>query len=76
MCQPGRPRPKGASQLAPTSSSPASERFHSAKSVADSFSYLSVATRAPVRRPDRSSRDSRPYAGKLEIRKYTPPSAS
>ncbi len=38
MCQPGRPRPNGASQAAPTRSSPGRARFHSAKSVANSFS--------------------------------------
>ncbi len=67
MCQPGRPRPKGASHCAHSGSSLFT--FHSTKSRAFSFSYLSVSTRAPALIPATSSRDSRPYSGKLEMRK-------
>src|SRR6266851_1073715 len=48
MCQPGRPSPKGASHAAPSCSSPGWAFFHRAKSLTDSLSYLSDATRAPV----------------------------
>ena len=67
MCQPGRPRPKGASHCAQAGSSLFS--FHSTKSRAFSLSYLSVSTRAPALMPATSRRESRPYSGKLAMRK-------
>ena len=50
MCQPGRPRPKGASHCAQAGSSDFA--FQSTKSRAFSLSYLSVSTRAPAFMPD------------------------
>src|SRR5438045_9694027 len=70
-CQPGRPRPNGASQAAPTCSSIGSARFHSAKSRGSSLAYSSLATRAPILISRRSSCDRRPYVGNLAIAKYT-----
>ena len=67
MCQPGRPRPKGASHCAHGGSSLLN--FHSTKSRAFSLSYLSVSTRAPAWIPATSSRASRPYSGNDAIRK-------
>ncbi len=67
MCQPGRPRPKGASHCAHAGSS--AFAFQSTKSRAFSFSYLSVSTRAPAWIPATSSRDNRPYSGKDAMRK-------
>ncbi len=58
MCQPGRPRPKGASQWAHSGSS--SFAFQRTKSRAFSLSYLSVSTRAPAWIPATSSRESFP----------------
>ena len=74
MCQPGRPRPKGASHCAQAGSS--GLNFHSAKSRALSLSYLSVPTRAPDLMPATSRRASHPYPGKVAMRKYTLPSAT
>ncbi len=74
-CQPGRPRPNGASQAAPTCSSIGSARFQRAKSRGSSFAYSSLATRAPTFSSRRSSRDSRPYVGNFPIAKYTEPSS-
>ena len=67
MCQPGRPRPNGASHCAHAGSSLLS--FHRTKSRAFSLSYLSVSTRAPALMPATSSRESRPYSGKVAMRK-------
>src|SRR5260370_41013926 len=75
-CQPGRPSPNGESHAAPTFSSKGCAFFQSAKSLTDSLSYLSVATRAPGLRPPRSRCDNVPYDGKLAILKYTSPSAT
>ena len=58
MCQPGRPRPNGASHCAQAGSSLLS--FQSTKSRAFSFSYLSVSTRAPAWIPAASSRGEAP----------------
>ena len=46
MCQPGRPRPKGASQAAPTASSSGRAAFQSTKSRASSLAYSSALTRS------------------------------
>src|SRR5207249_7382911 len=64
MCHPGLPLPNGASHDAPSPSSPGCDLFQSAKSLTDSFSYLSVATLAPALSPARSRCDSSPYLGK------------
>src|SRR6267143_4821867 len=47
-CDPGRPRPNGASHAAPTDSSSASTFFQRAKSLGSSLAYSSLATRAPT----------------------------
>src|SRR5216117_3831838 len=47
-CQPGRPRPNGASHAAPTASSSASAFFQRAKSLGSPLAYSSLATRAPT----------------------------
>ena len=57
-CQPGRPRPNGASHWAQAGSSLLA--FQSTKSRAFSLSYLSVSTRAPALMPSTSSRASLP----------------
>ena len=72
-CQPGRPRPKGASQCAHSGSSDFA--FQSTKSRAFSLSYLSVSTRAPALMPSTSRCERRPYSGNDAMRKYTLPSA-
>ena len=65
-CQPGRPRPKGASQAAETASSSGLAAFHRTKSRAFSLSYSSLETRplAPLLSSRLSSWESRPYEGK------------
>ena len=71
MCQPGRPRPNGASQAAPTASSSGRAAFQSTKSRASSLLYSSALTRslAPARSSRRSSWDSLPYAGNRAMAK-------
>jgi len=66
-CQPGRPRPNGASHCAHSGSSLLN--FHRTKSRAFSLSYLSASIRAPSLIPATSSPDNRPYSGNDAMRK-------
>ncbi len=67
MCHPGRPRPQGVSQAAPTSSSSGRTAFQSTKSRTSSRSYSSAATRSPRRPAETSTFESLPYPANSEM---------
>ena len=72
MCHPGLPGPTSVSQ----NGSPSLGAFQTAKSRGLSFSYSSESMRAWPAAAAGSTRDSRPYAGKVEILKYRDPRLS
>ena len=69
MCQPGRPRPHGASQAV---SSPGFCAFHNAKSSGSSFSEA-PSMPSPWSMSSMLRCESCPYPGSLRTRKYTSP---